>query len=83
MTYSIPFNITYRQNNLDIGPMNLPESLFFFQNGIKYELLGIGQALEFFRIEENNGQIKIAKKLREDETRQDSYRVCVLSCVSL
>ena len=53
------------------------------QNGIKYELLGIGQALEFFRIEENSGEIKIAKKLREDETRQDSYRVCIYGFVSV
>ena len=45
------------------------------QNNIQYELIGIGTALEYFTVVERSGEVKIRKKLREDFSRQPTYRV--------
>lgn len=50
--------------------------LFLYQqNNIQYELIGIGTALEYFTVVERSGEVKIRKKLREDLSRQPTYRV--------
>ena len=47
----------------------------FQQNNIQYELIGIGTALEYFTVVDRSGEVKIRKKLREDVSRQPTYRV--------
>ncbi len=44
---------------------------------MRYGLIGIGTATDYFRVVANNGEVKIKRKLREDETRQSKYRVRV------
>jgi len=48
---------------------------FLFQKRIQYDILGLSNAPDYFRIEKLTGEVKIKADLRDDPVRQTLYRV--------